>query len=242
MQHSEGSSIEPVQTPPSTRPRIKICGVRSLPDASDAAAAGADYIGLLFVPGRRRRLDANTAESIVSGMKDGGWQGTRTVGLFADQPLEEVNSTVRRCGIDLVQLCGEEPMDYCAQVEAPLIKVVHVPEHLGPDDVETSLVSRLAELEREGYMITLDRKVEGLQGGTGQTFDWGVARVLSEEGFSFLLAGGLTPENVGEAVTIAHPWGVDVSGGVETGGTKDKDKVLAFVAAACVAADPIPLQ
>ena len=91
-------------------------------------------------------------------------------------------------------------------------------------------------------MITLDRKVEGLQGGTGQSFDWEVARVLSEEGFSFLLAGGLTPENVGEAVTIAHPWGVDVSGGVETEGAKDKDKVLAFVAAAYGAADPIPFQ
>ena len=182
-------------------------------------------------------MDANTAEGIVSGVRDAGWQGITTVGLFADQPIEEVNGTVGRCGIDMVQLCGNESMDYCAQVEVPLIKVVHVPETMAPDDVPASLVSRLAELERRGYMITLDRKVKGLQGGTGQSFDWEVARVLSQEGFSFLLAGGLTPENVGEAVSVARPWGVDVSGGVETAGDKDQDKVLAFVAAARAAAD-----
>lgn len=182
-------------------------------------------------------LDVKTAEGIVSGIKDAGWDGIATVGLFADQSIEEVNGTVRRCGIDMVQLCGNESMDYCAQVEAPLIKVVHVPETMGPDDIPASLVFRLTELQREGHMITLDRKVEGLQGGTGQTFDWKVARVLSQEGFSFLLAGGLTPENVGEAVSVARPWGVDVSGGVETAGDKDETKVLAFVAAARAAED-----
>ena len=182
-------------------------------------------------------MDAGAAEMIVSGFRDAGWQGTATVGLFADQPIEEVNGTVRRCRIDMVQLCGNESMDYCAQVEVPLIKVLHVPETMGPDDVPVSLAPRLEELEKNGYMVTLDRKVKGLQGGTGQTFDWRVARVLSQEGFSFLLAGGLTPENVGEAVSVARPWGVDVSGGVETAGNKDGDKVLAFVAAAHEAAD-----
>ena len=237
MQNSQGPSTASEHPQHTSRPRIKICGVRSLREASTAAAVGVDYVGLLFVPGRRRRLDANTAEMIVSGIRNAGWRGMTTVGLFADQPIEEVNGTVRRCGIDMVQLCGNEPMDYCAQVEVPLIKVIHVPETMGPDDVPSSLVSRLEELEREGYMVTLDRKVEGLQGGTGQTFDWKVARVLSQEGFSFLLAGGLTPENVGEAVSVARPWGVDVSGGVETSGNKDEDKVLAFVAAARAAED-----
>ena len=237
MQHSQGSRTASERSPQASHPKIKICGVRSLSDASNAASAGVDYIGLLFVPGRRRRLDANAAEGIVSGIKDAGWQGIATVGLFADQPIEEVNGTVRRCGIDMVQLCGNESTDYCAQVEVPLIKVIHVPETMGPDDVPSSLVSRLEGMEREGYMVTLDRKVEGLQGGTGQTFDWKVARVLSQEGFSFLLAGGLTPENVGEAVSVARPWGVDVSGGVETAGNKDEDKVLAFVAAARAAED-----
>ena len=98
------------------------------------------------------------AEGIVSGVRDAGWQRITTVGLFADQPIEEVNGTVRRCGIDMVQLCGNESMDYCAQVEVPLIKVVHVPETMAPDDVPASLVSRLSELERRGYMITLDRR------------------------------------------------------------------------------------
>lgn len=239
MQQSQGSSAASERSPQASRPRIKICGVRSLSDASSAASAGVDYIGLLFVPRRRRKLDASTAEGIVSGIKDAGWQGITTVGLFADQPIEEVNDTVRRCRIDMVQLCGNESMDYCAQVEVPLIKVIHVPETMGPDDVPASLVSRLEELVKKGYVITLDRKVEGLHGGTGQTFNWEVARVLSQEGFSFLLAGGLTPENVGEAVSVARPWGVDVSGGVETAGDKDEDKVLAFVAAARGAAEPM---
>ena len=237
MQDTQGPSTAPERSPQASRPRIKICGVRTPADAAYAASAGADYIGLLFVPARRRRLDATTAEGIVSGIKDAGWQGITTVGLFADQPIEEVNSTVSRCGIDMVQLCGNESMDYCSQVEVPLIKVIHVPEAMGPDDVPASLAPRLGELEQKGYMVTLDRKVEGLHGGTGQTFNWEVARVLSQEGFSFLLAGGLTPENVGEAVSVARPWGVDVSGGVETAGDKDGDKVLAFATAARAAAD-----
>ncbi len=242
MQRSKGFRTASELSPQASRPKIKICGVRSLAEASNAASAGADYIGLLFVPRRRRRLDAGTAEGIVSEFKDAGWQETTTVGLFADQPIEEVNGTVRRCGLDMVQLCGNESMDYCAQVEVPLIKVVHVPETMGPDDVPASLVPRMEGLEKNGYMVTLDRKVEGLQGGTGQTFDWRVARVLSQEGFTFLLAGGLTPENVGEAISVARPWGVDVSGGVETAGDKDGEKVLAFVAAARAAADRIAGQ
>ena len=151
------------------------------------------------------------------------------VGLFADQPIHEVNELVRRCELDLVQLCGQEPLDYCDQVEGPVIKVVHVAESLAPEDAASSLAPRMEELSLKGHMVTLDRKVEGLQGGTGRTFDWKVAQKLSQEGFRFLLAGGLTPANVGSAVQVAEPWGVDVSSGVETGGIKDKEKVLAFV-------------
>ncbi len=234
MAHAQGHSLdhpEREQPPQVPSPKIKICGIRSPSEAAEAAHAGVDFIGLNFVPERRRRLDLDMAQRIMSGVKKAGERRMTTVGLFADQLVEEVNRTVRECGIDLVQLCGRESMEYCELVEAPLIKVVHVAESLGPEDAPSVLAPRLAELERKGYMITLDRKVEGLQGGTGQTFDWKVAQALSQQGFSFLLAGGLTPENVSEAVCVAQPWGVDVSSGIETGDGKDNEKLRAFIAA-----------
>ena len=88
---------------------------------------------------------------------------------------------------------------------------------------------RLAALRENGHSVTLDREVPGLQGGTGQTFDWRVAAQLSSAGFEFMLAGGLTPENVGRAVREANPWGVDVSSGVESAGVKDSEKIRRFV-------------
>ena len=87
----------------------------------------------------------------------------------------------------------------------------------------------MAPYQEAGCYVTLDRLVEGLQGGTGQSFDWGVAAQLSRGGYEFLLAGGLTPENVAQAVQQVNPWGVDVSSGVETGGHQDEEKIRAFI-------------
>jgi phosphoribosylanthranilate isomerase len=149
------------------------------------------------------------------------------VGLFADQSSEEVNQTVRSCGLDLVQLCGQESLDYCQQIRARVIKVLHVP---GPGfEDAASLLANIRQFRESGHLVTLDRQVEGWPGGTGQSFDWEIAARLSQQGHEFLLAGGLTPENVDAAVTRVCPWGVDVSSGVETGGDKDPDKIRAFV-------------
>ena len=165
-----------------------------------AAEAGADFVGLVFVPGRRRRVDVDRGRRLASSLRENLEKPPKVVGLFADQPLEEVHTVVRRCDLDMVQLCGEESLDYCGQVEAPLIKVIHVPNGLGVKDTSSTLAPGMATLSERGCLITLDRKVEGLQGGTGRTFDWDVATALSKEGFAFLLAGGLTPENVALAV------------------------------------------
>ena len=108
-------------------PKAKICGIRRLEDAQVAADAGADYIGLVFVPGRPRRVDIPTAAAIVSGIKAAGVGAPKVVGLFADQPLEEVNRTADACGLDLLQLCGGESTEYCAGAVRPVIKVVHIP-------------------------------------------------------------------------------------------------------------------
>ena len=225
------SDIGPQGLSQSSNPKIKICGVQQLSDALMAAEAGADFLGMVFVPHRRRRLDGDSGRGIVAGLKAQKPLSMLTVGLFADQPLSEVNHLVRHCGLDLVQLCGQEPLEYCGQIEVPVIKVVHVPGSLSPGNAVPALAARMAEINRQGHMITLDRQVEGLQGGTGQVFSWDVAEKLSREGFNFLLAGGLTPENVGVAVRTADPWGVDVSSGVETSGVKDVKKIRAFIEA-----------
>ena len=281
--------------------RVKICGIRNLDDALFAAEAGADFIGLVFVPGRHRRLDPSAAKVIVSGLKDAG-AAPQVVGLFADQDLEEVNRTIEVCGLDLAQLCGQESLDYCTQTRAKVIKVVHIAEPVrrsgypstssgrtGPAGGENvppggenvspggepvfvrdepvsvrdepvsvrgepvsvrgepvsvrgepveppaieatipELVRRVDAYREAGHLVTLDRLVEGLQGGTGESFDWSIAAQLSRQGSSFLLAGGLAPDNVGQAVATVRPWGVDVSSGVETNGDKDHEKIRRFI-------------
>ena len=210
---------------------VKICGVRQPEDALVAADAGAGYVGIVFVPGRRRRVDPGDARLITGALRSLGSDAPRSVGLFGDQPLDEVLDTIAAAGLDLVQLCGEESVDYCRLVQerAGVIKVIHVPD----DDGEAAIADvarRIDAYASAGCIVTLDSQVSGLHGGTGQSFDWNVAGRLSQSGRRFLLAGGLTPDNVAQAVAAARPWGVDVSSGVETAGEKDATKIREFVA------------
>ena len=215
--------------------RTKICGIRRTEDAVIAAEAGADFIGLVFVPERRRRLGVPGAAEIVEDLRTLVPEPPKAVGLFADQPLDEVIETIKACGLDLAQLCGRESPDYCRGVTersgAEIIKVLHVStaETVGGAGNGGGVEARMAPYLETGCYITLDRLVEGLQGGTGQSFDWDVAAQLSQRGHRFLLAGGLTPENVAQAVAQVNPWGVDVSSGVETGGQQDEEKIRAFI-------------
>ena len=210
---------------------VKICGIREPAEALVGVEAGSDFVGIVFVPGRRRRVDEATATRVVSSIRDSAEAKAKVVGLFADQPLQEVERMVGHCGLDLVQLCGNEPLDYCDQLEVPVLKVLHVSDSLATEDAAALLSEEIGAFRERGHGITLDRKVEGLEGGTGQSFNWDIARALSKVGFRFLLAGGLTPENVGVAVRAVRPWGVDVSTGVEIGGAKDPEKIRAFISA-----------
>ncbi len=207
---------------------VKVCGVRRLADAVVAARAGADYFGMVFVPGRRRRIEPEAARVITDGLPDIDAEGPKSVGLFGDQPLDEVLETIATAGLDYTQLCGEEPLDYCRVVlqRAGVIKVLHVSNDDQPDVV----AERIDAFAAAGCTVTLDSQVAGLHGGTGQSFDWRIAAQLAASGRRFLLAGGLTPANVAEAVSVAHPWGVDVSSGVETDGVHDPAKIRQFVA------------
>jgi phosphoribosylanthranilate isomerase len=148
-----------------------------------------------------------------------------TVGVFANNDPEEVNERVDECGIDLIQLSGGEPWGACFLAARQVIKVVHVGEG---DDAS----STLARLETGSAMaVMLDRTSDGVLGGAGKAFDWQVAAGIAAE-MPVWLAGGLTPENVAQAIQTVRPWCVDVSSGVETHGVKDIAKIKAFVAAA----------
>ena len=212
--------------------KVKICGVRRLEDALVASEAGADFIGLVFVPGRPRRLAMDQARDIVDGLRASQDNTPQVVGLFADQPLDVVNDTIRACLLDRAQLCGNESLDYCRQTKAGVIKVLHVPGGQPQVPVIADLAERVSAYREAGHLVTLDRLVAGIPGGTGERFDWAVAENLSRRGHFFLLAGGLLPENVAQAVARVNPWGVDVSSGVETHGSKDPDKIRDFIRSA----------
>ena len=214
-----------------TATRIKICGIQEDSDAVVAAETGADFIGLVFVPGRRRMLDQDRAIRILSTLREKTAASSKVVGLFSDQPLLLVDQLVRRCNLDMVQLCGSESLEYCAQVGAPVIKVLHVPDSPMVDDMVDQLSQEMSALAEAGHLVALDRKSDGLQGGSGRSFNWDIAKALSMKGLPFFLAGGLTPENVGKALRKVQPWGVDVSSGVESNGAKDEGKIREFVRA-----------
>ena len=209
--------------------RVKICGLSKLDDALAAAEAGADYLGILFEPRSRRRLDEDDARELVRAFRE-RWQGSgpQWVGVFANQPLEEVNRLLVHCDMDLAQLSGHESMDYCAQVCRPVVKVVHVRSDAPQADVLQDVQHALTEYRDGGCTLMLDTYKEGVLGGTGQAFNWDVGRELARS-HPFVLAGGLSPENVSEAMQRVRPWGLDVSSGVETDGQKDAAKIARFI-------------
>jgi phosphoribosylanthranilate isomerase len=195
--------------------RIKFCGIRSLEEALAAAKAGADLIGVNFVPGSPRQVDIATAEAIC---KEVGSSGPERVALFRDATWEDIEHVLRRCDFDRVQFHGEETEEEVEEVDLPVIKAIR------GADLE-------AALTYPGTMLLLDHPSEG--GGQGKSWDWSEASELIEQGYDVILAGGLTAENVEEAlqsVGDVFPWGVDCATGVEAEDyTKDPIKMKAFV-------------
>ena len=208
--------------------KLKICGLREVEHALTAADAGADFLGFVFVPGVRRQLSEQRARVIIQEYRRlHGSDGPRLVGLFANQPLKDVNRVIKRCGLDLAQLCGDEPPEYWERVTAPVIKQIKVRDGERRDEAVAEVLSRAEEVASRGHIAMLDKHEAGHLGGTGRTFDWSIAREVAER-FDLLLAGGLSPENVGRAIATANPWGVDVSSGVETDEVKDPKKIIEF--------------
>jgi phosphoribosylanthranilate isomerase len=201
---------------------VKVCGVTRLADAHGAWAAGVDALGLNFYPGSPRCVDLATAAALARTRPALG----TVVGVFVNAAPDTIRAAVRECGLTAVQLHGDEPPEACAGYGVPVIKALRV---RGPEDV-----ARARAYVGAGDVagLLLDGAAPGYGGG-GVTFDWSLVARLTESGLPVLVAGGLTPSNVAEAVRATRPYGVDVASGVELApGVKDLDAVRAFVRAA----------
>ena len=238
--------------------RVKICGVRDAETARETVKAGADFIGLMFAESRRQVTPQQCYEIIeavretrrseelprIEGpgrgeVRGASWFGAWNeaiddalarwrpliVGVFADQEVEDANEIAEAAGLDLIQLSGAEDDEFVRQIRPPVMQVIHVHPETSADDVFDAATPGVAA------GIMLDTGSRSARGGTGEAFDWDVATEVGRR-LPLMLAGGLSPENVAEAVGAVEPWAVDVSSGVETDGAKDIEKVRAFIRAA----------
>ena len=207
--------------------RIKICGLSEVEHALVTAEAGADFLGLVFAPSRRR-VSPEQALPLVDAI-DGLKQRPLVVGVFVNTPAQEVNRIADYCRLDRVQLHGDETGYYCQQIERPIIKAIRISAGMTAGKIRNQLTGWQKLVPEQNLAFILDSPPGEFYGGTGQAFDWQVARELSP--FPIIIAGGLNLDNVGQLVKNIQPWGVDVSTGVESNGQKDTLKIRAFVKA-----------
>ncbi len=207
--------------------RVKICGITDETHALAAAEAGADFIGLVFAPSKRQVIPARARE-IADAVKKSS-AATKVVGVFVNAPVFQVNEIADFCALDVVQLSGDESWEDCGKIANPVIKAIRVGRQSVEDIcAELSAASRL--LARRRFITLLDSEVGGKYGGTGETFNWDLAREVARK-FQVIIAGGLDPQNVAMLIKRVSPWGVDVSSGVESNGVKDASKIRAFIEA-----------
>ena len=208
--------------------RIKLCGIDTPGTAALAAELGVTAIGINHIPGSPRCRTPIEARAIADAVRG----RTCIVMLFADAPVAVVASVIEQVQPDLLQFHGSEEAAYCEQFELPFLKAV-------PADGDLTAV-RETYAKASGWL--LDTAVQGQFGGTGVRFDW--TRFPRETTEPWILAGGLNPENVGEAIATARPWAVDVSSGIEGGcrGVKDAARMRAFCAAVATADEALAEQ
>ncbi len=196
--------------------KIKICGLTRKEDLLALNGLEINFAGFIFVPGTPRYLNPDRAEKLIRLVPE----DIKRVGVFLDERPGTVRRLAAACGLDLLQFHGSEPPDYCGQFGLPYFKTVRV--------ISEIEIDRLQAYRPRAFL--LDTFAAGQAGGTGQTFDWSLARQAAAADLKFLLAGGLNPENVREAIEATAPWGIDVSSGVESApGIKDPAKLRSFV-------------
>ena len=189
---------------------IKICGITRLEDARFAVACGANAVGFVFWPGSPRSIDPARAQAIARSLPP----FVTTVGVFVNQPADHVNGVAAAVGLGVVQLHGDETIEFAAGLNRPVLKAM-------------TLATGDAAIDRwpSGTMVLLDAHDPVRRGGTGRTIDWtGAASVAARR--PIVLAGGLNPDNVADAIARVQPYGIDVSSGVEAApGVKDHGRL-----------------
>lgn len=194
--------------------KVKICGITSLEDALTAIECGTDMLGFIFAPSPRR-MESKAVREIIASLPS----EVKTVGVFMDNRIDEVNEALEFCHLDMAQLHGEESPDFCAGISRPVIKVF-TPANLPP-------LERLRDYPVEALMLDKQKWTE-----TEPEELWPIAREMTSYG-KVILAGGLTPENVAAAIRMANPYAVDVASGIETEmGRKDHQRIKDFIRAA----------
>lgn len=195
--------------------RVKICGLTNYADALGAAEAGADALGFVFAERSKRRADPDVVASFAADLPP----LVMLVGVFQDQPISYVREVMGKCRLHVAQLHGNENARFMAEVGIPSLKALSI--------------GSAADLEKlKSFPDVKSFLLDSGAGGTGTAFDWTLATQAKKHG-KIVLAGGLTPENIAEAVCRVRPWAVDTAGGVEASpGVKDMDKVARFIHAA----------
>jgi phosphoribosylanthranilate isomerase len=198
--------------------RIKICGITNEQDALAAARFGADALGFIFAPSPRR-ISPEKARQIIKALPP----MVQTVGVFVDEDLGEVSFVAEMCGLDILQFHGSESAEYCDSFDQRVIKAVRLRK---PQDLEG-----LAKYHGVVRALLLDTYLPDRLGGTGMTFNWQWAVEAGKYG-RIILAGGLNPENVADAINMVKPYGVDASSSLEQSpGVKDHQRMMQFIEA-----------
>jgi phosphoribosylanthranilate isomerase len=199
------------------RTRIKVCGITNLDDALSVVEAGADALGFVFYPQSPRSIDPESAREIIRILPP----LVTSVGIFVNEHIEKVQEIAKHCFLDLLQFHGEESPEYCDWFSRRVVKAFRIRDSIPLDEMKRYNVS--------GFL--LDTYSKDLPGGTGVSFDWSLVRESVHQK-PLVLAGGLTPESVGEAIGEIRPYAVDVSSGVEKSpGSKAPEKIRQFILA-----------
>lgn len=193
--------------------KVKICGITNEEDALLAVELGAHAIGFVFAESPRK-ISPVLAQEISNNLPS----GVEKVGVFVDEEKDTVYKIASLCNLDILQLHGRESPSYCESFELKIVKAIRAMDY--------SVLELLSQYKVDAFL--LDAYVPNVPGGTGKTFDWGIARRAKDFG-RIILSGGLNPDNVGKAIEKVEPYGVDVSSGVEVmPGKKDPEKLRAF--------------
>lgn len=208
--------------------KVKICGIRSLDAAQAAVNSGADFLGFIFIPNTKRYINSEDAKKIIDTVRneestlshpdEPALKDLNIVGVFRDQPIEEVNQIARKLNLDFVQLHGQETSEYVNQISSKVIKAFNLSSNFNTK--KTAL--KMEQYDADYFM--LDRQVVG----EGDRLDPSLVNDLVHK-FPIFLSGGLTPDNIKQTLEVVQPFAVDVSSGVETNGEKDLVKIKKFI-------------